>query len=202
MTRADIASLFESRITALNDHDVHAFGATYADDAVVESPLGGTHQGRAAIAGVVDIFLAALSDATFTGGHLIIDGDRVVQVFTLSGTDTGGLMGMAPSGRPAQLPMVIVCRVADGLVVHERRIYDFTGMRANRRAEGETRIETTFASGCSARRAPSHRRSAAPPARSRAPIREATAGPHRSARASSVKPRPGYATRRTPPLRG
>jgi steroid delta-isomerase-like uncharacterized protein len=128
MTRDDIASLFESRITALNDHDVDAFGATYTEDAVVESPLGGTHQGRAAIAGVVDIFLAALSDATFTGDHLIIDGDRVVQVFTLSGTDTGGLMGMAPSGRPAQLPMVTVCRVADGLIVHERRIYDFTGM--------------------------------------------------------------------------
>jgi hypothetical protein len=24
--------------------------------------------------------------------------------------------------------MVTVCRVADGLIVHERRIYDFTGM--------------------------------------------------------------------------
>jgi len=26
------------------------------------------------------------------------------------------------------LPMVFVCRVADGFVTHERRIYDFTGM--------------------------------------------------------------------------
>ena len=128
MTREDIATLFERRMTALNDHDVEGLTATYAEDAVVESPLGGTHQGRAAIAAVAETFLAALSDATFTSDDLIIDEDQVVEVVTLSGTDTGGLMGMAPSGRPAQLPMVVVCRVADGLIVHERRIYDFTGM--------------------------------------------------------------------------
>ena len=128
MTRDDIVALFDLRMKALNDHDAEAFSATYADDAVVESPLGGTHQGRAAIRAVVDAFLAALTDATFTVDDLIIDGDRVVLVFTLSGTDTGGLMGMAPSGRPALLPMVVVCQVADGLIVHERRIYDFTGM--------------------------------------------------------------------------
>ena len=128
MTHEAIVTLFERRIQALNDHDVEEFADTYSDTAVVESPLGGTHQGRAAIASVAASFLNALSDATFTSDELVIDGDRVVQVMTLSGTDTGGFMGMAPSGRPAQLPMVVVCRVADGLVVHEQRIYDFTGM--------------------------------------------------------------------------
>jgi len=59
---------------------------------------------------------------------LIIDGDRVVYVFTMSGTDTGGLMGMEPSGKPALVPMVFVSRVANGVIVRERRIYDFTGM--------------------------------------------------------------------------
>jgi predicted ester cyclase len=128
MTRDDIVQLFDRRLQALNDHDVEEFADTYSETAVVESPLGGTHQGRGAIAGVAASFLTALSDATFTSDELVIDGDRVVQVMTLSGTDTGGFMGMAPSGRPAQLPMVVVCHVRDGLVMHERRIYDFTGM--------------------------------------------------------------------------
>ena len=128
MTREQIVDLFDRRTTAVNSHDIEAIAALYAEDAVVESPLGGTHQGRAAIRGVIEAFLAALTDATFTEDDLIIDGDRVVQVLTLSGTDTGGLMGMAPSGKPALLPMVIVCRVAGGLIAHERRIYDFTGM--------------------------------------------------------------------------
>jgi len=128
MTREAIVRMFELRMQALNDHDVETLADLYAENAVVESPLGGTHQGRAAIASVFGAFFSALSDATLTQDNLIIDGDRVVQVVTMSGTDTGGLMGMAPSGRPAQLPMVVVCQVADGLIAHERRIYDFTGM--------------------------------------------------------------------------
>jgi steroid delta-isomerase-like uncharacterized protein len=128
MTRDEIVDLFDRRMNAFNDHDVESFAETYTEDAVVESPLGGTHQGRAAITAVAAAFLSALSDATFSQDALIIDGDQVVEVLTMSGTDNGGFMGMAPSGRPAQLPMVVVCRVADGLIAHERRIYDFTGM--------------------------------------------------------------------------
>jgi steroid delta-isomerase-like uncharacterized protein len=128
MTRDEIVDLFDRRMNAFNDHDVESFAEAYTEDAVVESPLGGTHQGRAAITAVAAAFLSALSDATFSQDALIIDGDQVVEVVTMSGTDNGGFMGMAPSGRPAQLPMVVVCRVADGLITHERRIYDFTGM--------------------------------------------------------------------------
>jgi predicted ester cyclase len=128
MTRDQIVDLFDRRMKTINDHDVEAFADLCAVDAVVECPLGGTHQGRAAIAAVAGAFVGALSDATFAEDALIIDGDHVVQVLTVSGTDTGGLMGMAPSGRPAQLPMVVVCQLADGLITHERRIYDFTGM--------------------------------------------------------------------------
>ena len=128
MTREEVVQLFKRRLKAFNDHNVAAFADTYAESAVVESPLGGTHQGRVTIGAVIDTFLDALSDAKLTEDELIIDGDHVVQVCSLSGTDTGGLMGMVPSGKPAMLPIVIVCRVADGLVAHERRIYDFTGM--------------------------------------------------------------------------
>jgi steroid delta-isomerase-like uncharacterized protein len=128
MTREEIASLFARRETAWNDHDVDGIVALYAENAVVESPLGGTHQGRAAIGAIAKAFFDAFTDATLTTDDVIIDGDRVVHVFTMSGTDTGGLMGMDPSGKPALVPMVFVCRVADGLIVHERRIYDFTGM--------------------------------------------------------------------------
>jgi steroid delta-isomerase-like uncharacterized protein len=128
MTRDEIVGLFNRRMNAFNDHDVESLAEAYAENAVVESPLGGTHQGRAAIAAVAGAFLSALSDATHSQDALIIDGDNVVQVVTMSGTDNGGFMGMAPTGRPAQLPMVLVCRVADGHITHERRIYDFTGM--------------------------------------------------------------------------
>lgn len=128
MTREEIVSLFSRRAVAQGDHDVEGLASLYAESCVVESPLGGTHQGRDAIAQVLRTFFDAFPDAELSQEDLIIDGDHVVQVGTLSGTDTGGLMGMAPSRRPALVPMVMVCHVADGLIVHERRIYDFTGM--------------------------------------------------------------------------
>ena len=128
MTRDEIVDLFARRAVAQADHDVDGLTALHAETCIVESPLGGTHQGRDAIRDVYRMFFEAFTDAEVTQDELIIDGDRVVQVVTLSATDTGGFMGLPPSGRPAQLPLVFVCRVADGLVVHERRIYDFTGM--------------------------------------------------------------------------
>jgi predicted ester cyclase len=57
-----------------------------------------------------------------------IDGDRVAQIGTLTGTDTGGFMGIPPTGKSFKLPIVVLYTVADGCIVRERRIYDFTGM--------------------------------------------------------------------------
>ena len=128
MTRDQIVELFNRRLKATNDHDVESLADLYAPDAVVESPLGGTHQGRAAIESVLAAFFDAHTDATITQDELIVEGDRVVQVVTVSATDTGGFMGTTRAGKPALVPIVTVCRVKDGLITHERRIYDFTGM--------------------------------------------------------------------------
>lgn len=128
MTRDQIVNLFDRRLKATNEHDVESLADLYAPDAVVESPLGGTLQGRAAIESVAAAFFTGLGDVKMTQDELIIEDDRVVQVVTVSGTDTGGFMGMSPTGKPALLPMVVVCRVKNGLITHERRIYDFTGM--------------------------------------------------------------------------
>ena len=108
MTRDQIVNLFDRRLKATNEHDVESLADLYAPDAVVESPLGGTLQGRAAIESVAAAFFTGLGDVKMTQDELIIEDDRVVQVVTVSGTDTGGFMGMSPTGKPALLPMVVV----------------------------------------------------------------------------------------------
>ena len=128
MTREQIVDLFTRREVALNERSVDTLIAMYAEDAVVESPMGGTQHGRDAIRDVFNVFFDAFTNAAFTTEDLIIDGDRVAQVITFSAIDNGGLMGTAPSGKLAVVPVVFVCRVADGLIQHERRIYDFTGL--------------------------------------------------------------------------
>jgi len=128
MTRTEIVELVKRGQEAFARHDVASLTALHSDSCVVESPLGGTQQGKAAIGQVYRAFFEAFPDASYSVSELVIDDDVVVQVGTLSGTDTGGFMGMVPSGKPAVFPMVVVYRVADGLIVSERRIYDFTGM--------------------------------------------------------------------------
>jgi predicted ester cyclase len=66
---------------------------------------------------------------TFTAEDaLLIDGDRVAQRLMSAGTDTGGFLNLPPTGKAFRVPLVLLCRVADNKIVHERRIYDFTGM--------------------------------------------------------------------------
>ena len=41
---------------------------------------------------------------------------------------TGGFLGLQPTGRFVDFPLVLVYDLANGLIVRERRIYDFTGL--------------------------------------------------------------------------
>ena len=48
MTRQEILELFKRREHAYEDLDAAALATDYADDAVIESPAAGVHQGREA----------------------------------------------------------------------------------------------------------------------------------------------------------
>ncbi len=58
----------------------------------------------------------------------LIDGNRVVQMITSVGTDTGQFLGLPPTGKPFRVRVVFLTTVRDHLIVHEQRVYDFTGM--------------------------------------------------------------------------
>ena len=129
MTRQEIDALFARRRDAFAARDADAAATLYAPDAVVESPLGGgTVRGRDANVEVLRAFFTAFPDVTFNVEESLVDGDRVAERIMMSGTDAGGFMGMPPTHKPFQLPMVSLCRVGNGHIAHERRIYDFTGM--------------------------------------------------------------------------
>ena len=128
MTRADILALIDRRQALSNRHDADALAALHADTSVVESLMAGTIRGRAAIAQVSEAFFRACPDVTHRTDDVLVDGNRVAQFATVSGTDTGGFMGLPPTGKPFRLPMVFLYTIEDGLIAHERRIYDFTGL--------------------------------------------------------------------------
>jgi steroid delta-isomerase-like uncharacterized protein len=129
MARDDLAALIARRLDAINRHDLAALASLYADDCLLDSPsAGGVVQGRAAIDDVFSAWMSGFPDLAISTDDLLIDGDRVAWIVTAEGTDSGGFMGLPPTGRPFNLPMVLLSTVAGGRVVRERRIYDFTGM--------------------------------------------------------------------------
>jgi len=129
MTREDISALFARRHEAFNRRDTAALVHDLSENSVVESPFaGGLTRGREAIEQLHRSFFNAFPDARLQWDDTLIDGDRVMLVGRLAGTDTGGFMAVPPTGRSFDIPVVLSYTLKNGLIVHERRIYDFTGM--------------------------------------------------------------------------
>jgi steroid delta-isomerase-like uncharacterized protein len=129
MTGEEIRAVFERRQDAINKRDLTALAGLYALDCSVESPLAaGTVQGRQAVTKIHQALFDALPDLRFTQERILVDGDEAVQIATMTGTYTGGFMGLPPSGKPLKVPIVVICTFDGGLIAQERRIYDFTGM--------------------------------------------------------------------------
>ena len=128
MTRDEVVSLLDRRFTALNNRDLTALMTVHDPKGVVDSPLGGHATGSEAIRKVYDAWLASFPDAQFEIEPPIVDGDRVAQVATVTGTDSGGFMGLPPTGKKFSMPMVFLFTMKDGKIQHERRVYDFTGL--------------------------------------------------------------------------
>jgi predicted ester cyclase len=129
MTRDDIVAMFERRQEALARLDATALAADHTDDSVLESPFAGKPTtGRDAITAVYESYFKAFNDIAFTQEDLLVDGDRVALIERVSGTDTGGVMGMTPTGRKISYQIAILYDLRDGRISRERRVYDFTGV--------------------------------------------------------------------------
>jgi len=128
MTRAEITTLVGRRDTAINRRDVSALTALHADDGVVESAMAGTVEGRGAIGDIYRAWFTAFPDAAMQPGDLVIDGDRAVQFGTITGTDTGGFMGVPATSKSFKMPVVFFFTFHDGEIAYARHLYDFTGL--------------------------------------------------------------------------
>ncbi len=128
MTREDIMALFARRQDAMLRRDAVAMVADYAEDAVVESPWAGTVKGRDANMQAWRALWGAFPDQVIQQEELIVDGNRAALLATAAGTDLGGFMGLAPTGKPFRIAIVFLFTFSGRHIVHERRIYDFTGM--------------------------------------------------------------------------
>jgi predicted ester cyclase len=128
MHRDEILALVKRRLAGYVARDAAALAATHAENGSVASPMGGVLEGREDIERVYRSWFLAFPDMRTEQDDVLIDGDRVVVIARISGTHAGEFLGMPATGRQMEILMAELMTVADGLVVSERRIYDFTGL--------------------------------------------------------------------------
>jgi predicted ester cyclase len=88
----------------------------------------GAPSGREAVRTYIAAYLNGFPDLHISIDQLLEVGDKVVGVFTFTGTHQGDLFGVAPTGRSVSVRQIAIYRVEDGQVVDEWEISDQLGL--------------------------------------------------------------------------
>jgi steroid delta-isomerase-like uncharacterized protein len=128
VAREAILDLFDRRQEAFDSLDAAGLAADYTENCTIESPFAGAHVGRAAAEQVYRSWFEAFLDLKMRSKELMVDGNRVAQVFEVEGTDLGGFLGLPATGKAFRVPAVFLYELRGQQIERERRIYDFTGV--------------------------------------------------------------------------
>jgi predicted ester cyclase len=94
----------------------------------MDSHLADRVEGPSALARLFETWFTAFPDSKFASKEMIVDGGRIAEIATLSGTDSGGFLGLPATRKPFQLPSVWFYTLTNLQFVYVRPMYDFTGM--------------------------------------------------------------------------
>ena len=128
MTHEDAVRFFAEQQKQWDGRDSEALTLGHAEQGTIISPIFRSVQGRADILSSYRSLFATFPDWRYVGQLLLVDGERVAQEFTVHATHSGTFMGLPPSGRQFDIRGVRLFEMKDGLIAHERRYYDFTGL--------------------------------------------------------------------------
>jgi steroid delta-isomerase-like uncharacterized protein len=123
---AEIVTLLHSRL--LESRDPAAAEDLFAPDFVSHNMPPGFPPGVPGVMRFFEMFRAAFPDVQVTIDELVADGDRAAIATTMTGTHTGEVMGMAPTGRRVSVTGIDVVRVEDGRIVEHRGLTDTVGL--------------------------------------------------------------------------
>ena len=128
MSRATLEALVKRQIDAFNRHDPVALSEYHAPHSVVESPMFATLRGRKAIENAYRTFITSFPDAELAIDTIVVEAPRVAIFLRMKATHAGDFYGLPPTNKHIQMPMARLVTTEGGLIAHERRIYDFTGL--------------------------------------------------------------------------
>jgi steroid delta-isomerase-like uncharacterized protein len=128
VTYDDAVRFFNEQQEEWNLRDAAALARRHAPDGIVISPIFRTVQGSDEILESYRSLFRTFPDWQYIGQKLLVDGGRVAQQFIVYATHSAEFMGLPGSGRKFEIEGVRIFEMKDGLIAHERRYYDFTGL--------------------------------------------------------------------------
>lgn len=111
--------------------DFSVLDTLISPDADDHSTVGGkpkTEKGSASFRAIVSMFRNAMPDIKLTINVEVYAGDKVVHHWSLTGTDTGGVMGMPPSGKQLTFTGMTTVRMENGKIVERWANVDELGL--------------------------------------------------------------------------
>jgi len=128
MTREDFELFVDRHLASLARQDAAALAANHSTESTVESPIFAVLHGRAAVEESYKSLFTSFPDFAATANDVLIDPPHVVVVSTVHATHTNDFMGLAGTGRRVEFQSVLCFTFENGLIVREKRVYDFTGL--------------------------------------------------------------------------
>lgn len=128
MTHEDVPAFFAARQQHWQARDATALSNGHSPDGHVVSPMWRELIGRDAILESYRNLFETFPDWDFKGEPILVDGARVAQPFSATATLEGDFMGLPATHRRCQIEGVRLYEMKNGLIHHERRLYDFTAL--------------------------------------------------------------------------
>lgn len=129
LTRDDLQAIVERHLDTWQRHDVGALAGFHSANGVVESPMYGTRRGRTEIEEAYRAFFKSFPDARMDCEAILIDPPKVAIFITLGCTHSDEFFGLHGTNKHIDIRSARFMQFdAAGSIVHERRIYDFTGV--------------------------------------------------------------------------
>ena len=129
LTRDDLQAIVERHLDAWRRHDVAALVGFHSADGIVESPMYGTRRGRTEIEEAYRALFKSFPDARMDRETILIDPPNVAIFFTVGATHGDEFFGLPGTDKHIDIRTARFMQFdAGGAIVHERRVYDFTGV--------------------------------------------------------------------------
>ena len=127
-TEAELPSM-EPYLAIWNDGDLDLVDELYAPDFLYHVvDIAGDVVGVDAFKELVTSFRTAFPDFHVTFDETLMAGDKTVIRWTMTGTNTGPLQGLPPTGQPVRLQGVAISRAVDGKTVEVWQHYNLLAM--------------------------------------------------------------------------